>query len=667
MKDLDTDGKSKSSNSRLVPKMMTSRDEISERDASGQRTTVWTIENSIEDLCKLKFLFIVGGTSFCEFFETWFKIDQEKISFIFRFQESDLKYTTCEFCLNLPQELWILKEKLMLNTNPELIKTYNPVIYNILLKCFFSIFFSQSAKGLSVQPFDVERVENLKRQMGLMYPVEMTRLARYDLDYFYEINMFHQEFTKLDLDNLQALLKVLCYFSRLVRALRSKSPLGSCHVRRLDMDRLADANSRPVVGLLNSLFVLDFKASLLRQALDDRLFLAFACDRPLGDKEDVVTVHAVLTLLERFATRADSACLLAAFGKEGDKNRPPDEFKSHLKRNVVVDEYGVVNFLDLGFSITRSLLKADISQFANLLTTLNSELKGYLVLNENQKLLLLFFLVLEHCLTFTVEIDSAFKQKWERGYSKKSPLITTDGEKRGAIKKAILEIAVPKLDPQLTDGLSLSDLYYIGHSSQNSAKTASKLNPTIHPIFEDLNHRPYSVFQFLMDICLKIENCKAINRLNEFLLDTVQEEKEASLEKTRCFYMIRKRDKSAEVKILYSYRFKYSHIKRGTGRLEQDLRGNLKKLATDAHQDTGVYKQAFNNFFRFYGLTVRSLPPPRALASAPPPVAPSSRDVGPAVNKLGPELGYTGDPRESMFGANFAEAMQHVAKSTNVR
>lgn len=666
MKEMDNEMKSKSSNSRLYPRNLNSKDDNSEKDVSGQRTTVWTIENSIDDLCKLKFLFTVGGISYSEFYEIKFKIDQQRISFVFRFQESEIKYTSCEFCLTLPQELWILKEKLMLNANPELIKTYNPVIYNILLKCFFSSFFSQNAKGISLLQSDVERIENLKRQMGLMYPVEMTRLASYDFDYFHEINMFHQEFTKLDLDNLQALLLVLCYFSRLVRSLRQRSPLGNYHIRRLDMESLVDVNNKTGISLLNSLFVLDFKANILRSQLEDDLFHSYSLNLMIHT-EQLITIQGVLTLLERLLVSVETSNVIGKVGKGLESCNSGDIYKSHLKRNVVVDEYGVVNFFDLGLSINRTTLKSDIGQFNSLLNTLNSELKGQLQLDRSQKLLLLFFLILEHSVTLRVEIDSPFRQKWLRGYSLKPPIITTDGEKRGSLKKAILEIAVPKLEPQLDDSLSLTELYYIGHCSCNSASSISKLQAKEHPLFQDLIYRPFSVFQFLMDVCLKDERSPSIARLNDFLVTSIQEEKEATLEKTRCFYMIRRSESNSEIKILYCYRFKYSYLKEATRILAEDLRYKLKKLVTDAQQNVGLYKQTFNNFFRFYDLTIRSSVTFQKRDMAPPPGKDSQREAlllkqkNPVIENV-----KAIDPRESFFNANFVEAMQHLSKTSNV-
>lgn len=666
--DLDADKSKSSRRSLLVPRIMITKEDSIDVEAAATKSTVWNIENSIDDLCKLEFLFLVDGVSSAEFFKVAFKIDQEKIAFIFRFEESDIKFTSCEFTLSLPQELWILKERLMLNSNPEpeLIKTYNPVIYSILSKCFFSAFFSQSAKGLSIQPADVSRIENLKRHMGLMYPVEMTRLASYDFDYFREINLFHQEFTKIDLDNLQALLLVISYFARLVRSLRMRSPLGNYHIRKLDITKIID-KGKSSISQMNSLFVLEFKVTLLKKKFDENLFRSYACDKPSKDFQDV-SLNDVMTLLERLATRSETLNILNIVSSGNDQSNKNMETKGYLRRNVVVDEYGMINFADLGYCISRAKIKQDINQLGDLLKTLHSELKGYMAFNKTQMVLLLFFLILEHCLSFTVEIDSEFRQKWKRGFSKKSSIQTTEGEKRGALKKAILEITVPKLSPQLDEGITLSELYYIGQSNFNNATTASRLRPTEHPLFEDLLKRPFAVFQFLMAICLKIETSPAVNHLNHFLVKTIQEEKEFALEKTRCFYMIRRLEKNTEVKIFYCYRFRYSYLRRFTKSLTTDLRIKLKKLITVSKENKGVSKQPFNNFFSFYELTIRDQDKRTDLKIESPKLCEKEESASKELSlKAKPEATTKKDPKAVLFNSNFAEALQHVSKSTNVK
>jgi hypothetical protein len=680
MKELDPDNKSKSSNAGLPKLLLAKPHDTSDADESKHKMSVWTIENSIDDLCKLTFMFLVEHISNSQFFDIKFRIDQETISFIFTFQESIAKSSKCEFCLNLPQELWILKEKLMLENNPEFIKTYNPVIFNILIKCFFGQFFSLNAKALSIQTSDLNRVENLKRQMGLMYPIEMTRLANYDFDYFRATNLFHQEFTKTDLDNLQALLMILCYYGRLVRSLQLRSPTGSYHLRKLDMRDLVDA-CKPGVQLLNTLFVLDINSTVLKQRFQNQLFRVYSVHSP-GYKtptplaeDTLITLQSVLTLLERLAVHTESVTVLSKPTQTRISFSESKDFVNHLRRNIIVDEYGVINFADLGSVVSLRKLRKNINSLAQLLDTLTSELEqSALILDQKQALLLLFFLVLENSLIFQVEIDSSFKQRWEKGFSKRSSVITHDGEKKGAVKKIILEITVPKLVPMAESSINLSDLYFIANCAQSGIQHASKVRPHEHPLFDDLMKKPDSVFSFLMSLCINLESSPAISQLNTFIINTIQEERVLILEKTRCFYMIRKLEKMTEIKILYFYRFRYQFLKKNMSHLTEDMRHKLKQMIAAVKGNTSVVKQAYNNFFKFYELTLQETPvaETKNLDKHPLPSMHKTKNrlwSGLKESSRSSRRTEANDNFEglgSMFDKGFGEVMQHISTSTNV-
>ena len=740
------------------------------------------IESSIFDINRMKCHFIA---EYGENYTVTFNVSQNQIAFTFTFRQTYFKISRSTYYLVLPQELWILKEKMMLRANPELIKTYLPVIFDILLKEYFCKSFDSVANMHSITNKDSERVEDLKRLMGLKYPIEITRLASYDYEYMRTLSAF-SEASKTDFDNLQALLLILNYFASVIGSAYIQSPTGKHTIRYINMAAIAKDNN-DIIKLTNALFIINYKLKLIAYETDkyeknrylyrDMLQIRKldtspelsrkpvsmqrvtpasikkieSSSKPINRKfapqsiftfseaTNLVPFQFIMAFLERLYARCKITTQLkavhhsqfnshASLGHPDISDRSQNQsniFNFHANRQLYLDEYGAVNYIDVGIEVDIVQLKTYIERmpdlYSRLLMCLRSKKKAQTLEKlgnlkssgktkdestpEMKALLLLLFFVLNNSVTFKIDIDSAFRQKYEKGYSRQDKPQVEQEFKKSGLKKLILDVSAPKIGHLNSEGISIALFYMIldkansrmscdslSSSSQDSmtslffSAAAEKVDisstPTSkirHPIFTDLSIRSHYIAKVLTAVSDLDINSHPIKEFSSQVLKVIKKTSHLLLLKDKSFYEILVLGNEYAVHIHNIYKFKYPDQ---TVMVEY-LADALKLMIVSSADGYKMNKMLHTEFLVFYELIVRK----RSI---------KPWDSGTETDdKLKPMNGFTGKKdiemmgkkatgldsntaeitanfkdsvREihQMFDKTFIETMQHVTKTGGV-
>jgi hypothetical protein len=724
------------------------------------------IESSLPEINKLVCTLTVENL---ELSSISFDIGQDKVSFVLTFRQSDLKTSSTTFYLRLSQDLWILKEKMMLRSKPELIKTYLPVIFDILLKEFFGPVFSTPSRPRSVTPDDLNQVENLKRLMGLKYPIEMTRLASYDVDYLRAIPAF-SEAMKADFDSMQALRLIMSYLATVIRTASKMTPSGVHTVRYINMGTLA-TNRTSSVRLINSLFMLQFKSASIYMAFKDYAREKFtyvvnsSMLEPVDFEHGQVNSTKILKQLERLpemklassGTRLflklkrltfhqnpmnHAQVLLQSFTAMLDKlyhrsklvtklnnmnqttrkkvltsvlesevEQSNSVFVNHLNRQIFIDEYGRVNFIDLNIKVEFEELKKNIERIQDLFLKLSrslnksksashtnggppEEMKNRnspieIVRNEVRAAVMVYFLVLNRCVSFQVTINSPFKDKYYKGYRKQvKPSISQDSKKLG-IKRLVLEVSKELNQDAFEDYISVVELYQIldskkrssmdqnqtssSYYSGNGTKTAaSSINET--PFIRDLNDNlNYNLF-ILMEITSMKRYFDYVNILAEHILNKIKTQQHLALAKDRTFYEIALTSKDQSISIHNTYRYKYSD----KVAVNHSILKKLREIILGSSEESKVTTKVHGDFLLFYELVCKDniqaekglfigkakhetgIDSIRAVQSEGSSIE-QSKLITQKAKKLNERTNL-----EDAFNRNFEETIQHISKKSGV-
>jgi hypothetical protein len=565
------------------------------------------IEHSIEQLCHMEFNLMVAEGQILRPMVVKFDISDNAIKFEFIFPQNSNISAKCDFELKLPIQLWVLKEKFLLGKQKDLIKTYNPIIFDLLVEGFFSDTMSYPTVAESLKRSELNLLEDLKRLMGLKYPIPMTRLNSYDNDYLKSIMLFH-EFTKFDLDNLQALLKILCYIAQVMRALFLNSNMGRYPLKYFDLGYLHTAN-KETLKTINTVFLLNYKNELLMKEIDiarEKNYFSQVEYKPkLSSLSSHITIENITSLLEGLLAQQTLVLSLAKptqttlkYSKDGSS------FDVLLARNSFVDDYGGYNFLELSMKVLKSRLRTNIDSLKDFHSKLTSENKALHQPPSNHILLILFFLIMENSIAFYLRVDSNFRQKWMKLFKKFPQGLHFTPKGKGFIKRLILELPNPKINKSAHSFLSLSELYFLYREFQTGVKVFSQLDTTRHPVVEDAKDNPLQLFSFLSKLCIHPYSNEFFTDIEEKLLHAIKNEPLSMLTKSRSFYLVSAMRREWTVKQLHFYYFQYKRLHVYTKHLSPIMVKQLQHLQSVYARSEKVTYSFLNTFMQFYRLAM---------------------------------------------------------------
>jgi len=544
------------------------------------------IELSLVDLCRRRFHFLVSNQNLYETFDIHFDISQDSIKYIFFFKRRDSKVSKTVFELKLKQELWMLKEKFALTVNSDLVKTYNPIIFDILLKNFFSETFEMLGKTQSINQQDIELLNSLKRFMGLKYPIPITRLKGYDQDYLQSCKLF-QEFTKLDIDHLQALLSILCYLAKIIRGLFLKTPVGDNPLRYFDLSDLI-SNYKQHLPYLNSIFLISYKVDQMRKSLKrklDRIFFdeALFTRRRMIQLTDI-NFENIQMMIENLYIKNEFVRRLAGptktFVRMDSKGSSFDVFVS---RQTFKDDHDVIHFFDMSVKIINPRLKANLDDlkgyYENLVKLLSI---SQVSLSRQQCLLFLFFLLLENSVVFYFRVDSIFRQKWMRIFKDRRPIIienkTQSFRDPERWKRLILEMPNPRIIKPDQAFISLSEMYYMIRSYQSGAKHFREFDLTSNLILSDLNFNYPMIFDFLTSVCASPYDSPFYSYFHSNFLKTCLRENYSIFTVSKSFFQVNSIKKSVKIQQINFYYFKYQTVRKFLRGLNDGIKRQLERM-----------------------------------------------------------------------------------------
>ena len=642
------------------------------------------IDNSIQELDSLVFTLPVTSGVLCQEVEARFEVSDTSVVFIFRFTQGSNKVSHAKFELKLPQQLWILKEKFLLGKSKDLIKTYNPVIFDLLLKDFFEDTLSAPAQTLSLNRSNLDLFEDLKRIMGLKYPISLTRLNSYDFDYLRRCSLF-QEFTKLDLDSLQALLKVLRYLAQVLKVIFLNGPSGQYPLRYFDLAAL-QASSRDTLKLINNVFLLNYQTETIRKVSKqqvDRIF--FLQNRFLQTNLHMFTevnINNITSMLEGMFFQ--QSLLLSLSGPTRTrvrKSKDGHSFDVLVARQTFLDEYKCFNYMDLSIKVIAPRLKSSLANLGDYYSKMNKILNPTgMELNKMQVLLLMFFLILENSLVFYLRVDSPFRQKWlhlfKSGEGEINVYVDRRVKSQNRNRKLILEMPLPKIHKSSQTFISLSEFYFMLRGFQGGAKSFGELDPFPHSVVRDVRHNPFSLFKFLADLCAHPYSHPQFPYFSEKLLQATLAEPRSLLVKSRSFYFISFFKKEYVVKPVHFYYFQYKILQEYTRSLSVQMYEQLQQLQAVLHRSEKVSFAFFNTFFQFYRLATltgsdneggQPLHPQEKLISTIEEGSVSIVSSRHVPDQRAPLKDFTAKGSLSgMFEKNFLEVMQNIPKNSNV-
>ena len=584
--------------------------DIEKNKAAQPDDIVPDIELSLVDLCRNSFHFLVSNQNLYETFDIRFDISQESIKFLFFFKRRDSKVSKTVFEMKLKQELWMLKEKFTLTVNSDLVKTYNPIIFDILLKSFFSETFEMLGKTQSVTPQDVDLLNSLKRFMGLKFPIPITRLKSYDLDYLESCKLF-QEFTKFDVDHLQALLSILCYLAKIIRGLFLKTPVGDNPLRYFDLSDLI-ANHKQELPFLNSIFLINHKVDQMRKNLKtklDRIFFdeALFTRRRMIQLTDI-NIDNIQMMIENLYVKNEFVRRLAGPTKTFVRmDRKKSSFDVFVSRQTFKDDHEAIHFFDMSVKVINPRLKVNLDHLKGYHENLVKLLSiSQVSLSRQQCLLFLFFLLLENSVVFFFRVDSLFRQKWLRIFKDKKPIVIdpTSHSSRDAERwrRLILEMPNPKILKPDQAFISLSEMYYMIRSYQTGAKHFREFDLTSNLILSDLNFNYPMIFDFLTSVCANPYDNPYYVYFHRKFLQTCLKENYSIFTVSKSFYQVTSIKKAVTIQQINFYYFKYPMVRKFLRGLNDGMKKQLERLIGVINLTDNFSMKFFKTFTDCYKL-----------------------------------------------------------------
>ena len=567
-----------------------------------------TIEDSIPELCNARFQFMIPYYGVYEPVVITFQISLRKIVFVLHFTKNALAPIRTVFELDLTEDLWILKEKFLLGKNPEMVKTYNPIVFDTLLRMFFLPTFKFQSHLNQAIPKDTNRLEFEHQLMGLAFPIALTRLSGYEVDLLRKTAIF-QEFTKADLDNLQALLKVIIYLARIIRTCALNSPRGMLTTRKFNILELATPGSVSL-SLFNTKHLLNYKVTQLNKAFQQKLkeqFTHTANNKTTDESLDkCLNLDNLVTLLEKLYYTTDflkSFCKMTHTPLRYGEQRK--DFDMFVARHSFQDEFGTFHHLDMSMKVVSHRLEQSTKQIKQLYhdTVKSATSQNGPKLSNNQLMILVFFLILENSLVFYLRIDSGFREIWMRVFARaKSSILKKPSKSETSLSKLILEMPPPNLSKPQQSYISLSEFYHLYRSFESGVPHLKMIDQDTNFVLEDLVHNPSSLFGFLMKLTTSpFKQQVYVDFLTKLTAEILREQTHL-LQKSRSFYHVTSYNSETTLKASNFFYFRYDCFKEYTQSIHRPMRKLLETFSSNAAGPKSYSLKFFNTFVKLYSM-----------------------------------------------------------------
>ena len=587
---------------------------------------VSTIEDSIPELCHARFRFLIPFYGIYEPIVITFEISLRKITLVLHFTKIMKTPIRTVLDLDLSEDLWILKEKFLLGKNPEMVRTYNPVVFDTLLNSFFLPTFKTPSHLNHIVPQDAHRLDLEQQLMGLTFPIALTRLSSYELDLMRKLNIF-QEFTKADLDNLQALLKVVIYLARIIRSCTLNSPRGTLTLRRFNILHLVGTQPH-LLSLFNTKHLLNYKVTKLNQNYDKATLhqLTFSMLRQQKNTllDDFVTLENMITLLENLYFTVD---FLRSFCRETSTplryGSQKKDFDMFVGRQMFQDEYTTFHCLDMSVKVVSSRLQHSTRNIKQLFRdSLPNSTKLFGVdgkkMTSHQIMILIFFLILENSFVFYLRIDSSFRETWLKVFSRSKGTIQKKlGKSDAQVSKLILEMPAPSLPKPEQAFISLSEFYHLHRSFETGIANLARIDQDTNFVLEDLAHNPTSLFAFLMKLTTSPFEQKMYVDFLEKVTAGINQEQAHLLQKSRSFYQVSSFGGETSLKANNFYYLRYDRLKEYTHYIRRPMKKLLEQFASNVSGPKAYSVKFFNTFVKLYSMAFETNDDSRSLKEIP--------------------------------------------------